>query len=151
MDINELLGIDQTDPAERLAHDLVEQDQSLLTGLVSLRRKTMTQEELAERLGVSLESVKAFERYDADPRLSTVRRYAFALRARIRHTVTKPVTAEDSRLERMVILSFDSDVKHSGHQRVTPRPQDYAAENAVHDSERQKKLMAIAQQVLADA
>lgn len=151
MDINEFLGIDQTDPAERLAHDLVEEDQSLLAQLVTLRRKSMTQEELAHRLGVSPESVRAFERYDADPRLSTIRRYAFALRARIRHTVTKPEIAEESRLARAVMLSFDTDVKHSGNQRATTPAPEYTTDDSISDSEKQRKLFAIARQVLEHA
>ncbi|MCC3292267.1 helix-turn-helix domain-containing protein [Arthrobacter sp. zg-Y1110] len=106
MDVNELLGIDPNDPVEKLAQELVEQDQEMLSGLVSLRQKTMTQDELAERLGVDKSAVVAFERYDADPRLSTVRRYAFALRARIRHTVTKPMSADESRVAQFVQASM---------------------------------------------
>lgn len=88
MDLDELLGIDNSDPVQRLANDLVQEDDRLLSELVELRRKTMTQQEVADRLGISRPAVAAFERYDADPRLSTVRRYALAVRAYVAHTIT---------------------------------------------------------------
>lgn len=88
MDLDEFLGIDNEDPVQRLANDLVKADDRLLEDLVKLRRKTMTQQDVADRLGISRPAVAAFERYDADPRLSTVRRYAMAVRAHVEHTVT---------------------------------------------------------------
>lgn len=88
MDIDDLLGIDNSDPVHRLADELVRADDHLLEELVELRRRTMTQAEVAVRLGISRPAVAAFERYDADPRLSTIRRYALAIRAHIAHSVT---------------------------------------------------------------
>jgi len=88
MDIDEVLEIDPTDPDQRLAEELVHEDDQLLADLVRIRRDTMTQQEVADRLGISRPAVAAFERYDADPRLSTVRRYALAVRAHVEHIVT---------------------------------------------------------------
>lgn len=95
MDLDELLGINDSDPVQQLADELVQEDDRLLSELVELRRKTMTQQEVADRLGISRPAVAAFERYNADPRLSTVRRYALAVRAHVGHTVTP----EDQRRE----------------------------------------------------
>lgn len=93
MELNELLGIDETDPVAMLARDLVREHSALMQALVKLRRENYTQQEIADRLGVSRPAVAAFERYDADPRLSTVRRYALAVRAIVRHSVN-PVAEE---------------------------------------------------------
>lgn len=91
MDLDEFLGIDESDPVARLAEELVNEDDRFLGELIELRRRTMTQQEVADRLGISRPAVAAFERYDADPRLSTVRRYALAIRAHVSHTVTPEV------------------------------------------------------------
>lgn len=56
----------------------------------------MTQLDVAKRLGISRPAVAAFERYDADPRLSTVRRYALAIRAHLAHTLTPESKRSDS-------------------------------------------------------
>jgi transcriptional regulator with XRE-family HTH domain len=74
----------------QLATDLAEEDNNLLNELVYRRRETMTQKKLAEDLGETVEYVEAFERYDSDPSLSEVRRYALAVGMSIRH-VTTPV------------------------------------------------------------
>lgn len=100
MDLDEFLGIDNSDPVQRLANDLVQEDDRLLSELVELRRKTMTQQDVADRLGISRPAVAAFERYDADPKLSTVRRYALAVRAYIAHTVTPEAQRRESFAER---------------------------------------------------
>ncbi|UIP57673.1 hypothetical protein DSM26151_05380 [Agromyces marinus] len=51
------------------------------------KRHRLTQETIAERMGVSQPTVAAFERYDANPTLATVRRYALAVGASIDHVV----------------------------------------------------------------
>lgn len=69
---------------ERLADSLIDGHVSLLSDLVALRRKhDLTQADVAERMGVSQPTVAAFERYDANPKLSTIRRYALAVGASI--------------------------------------------------------------------
>ncbi|MEV8183380.1 helix-turn-helix transcriptional regulator [Specibacter sp. NPDC078692] len=100
MDLDEFLGIDNSDPVQRLANDLVQEDDQLLSELVELRRRTMTQQDVATRLGISRPAVAAFERYDADPKLSTVRRYALAIRAFVAHTVTAEAQGRESFEER---------------------------------------------------
>lgn len=100
MDLDEFLGIDNSDPVQRLANDLVQEDDRLLSELVELRRKTMTQQDVADRLGISRPAVAAFERYDADPKLSTVRRYALAVRAYVAHSVTPEAQRRESFTER---------------------------------------------------
>lgn len=51
----------------------------LLAAIVAVRRSQgLTQEQVAERMGVSQSTVSEFER-SSDPRFSTVQRYAHAL------------------------------------------------------------------------
>lgn len=58
--------------------------------LVQLRRNAgLTQGDLAERMGVSQQAISKFERYDSDPKLSTVRTYANAVGALIEHRVER--------------------------------------------------------------
>jgi DNA-binding XRE family transcriptional regulator len=88
----DLLGIDPTDPTQQLALELVDSDDRLLQGLVALRgAKHLSQAEVGRRMGVTQPAVAAFERADADPKLSTIRRYALAVGAMVHHvTLTKP-------------------------------------------------------------
>src|SRR4051794_10276649 len=73
---------------DALAEDLVAEHRKLLKGLVDQRRShQLTQDQVAERMGVSQPTVAAFERYDANPTLATIRRYALAVGARIEHTI----------------------------------------------------------------
>lgn len=52
--------------------------------LVALRKThNLSQADVAERLGISQPAVAAFERYDSNPTLSTLRRYALAIEARL--------------------------------------------------------------------
>lgn len=74
---------------EGLADSLVDSHDKLMDELIAMRKKhRLTQETVAERMGVSQPSVAAFERYDANPTLSTIRRYALAVGANISHSVT---------------------------------------------------------------
>lgn len=85
--LDELLGFEDT-PEQRRANALVENDMRMLRSLIDLReRQRVSQEEVARRLGVSQPAIAAFERYDNDPKLSTIRRYAHAIGALIDHTV----------------------------------------------------------------
>lgn len=73
---------------EELADFLVESHDELLEKLIKQRKDhSLSQAEVAERMGVSQPTVAAFERYDANPTLSTVRRYALAVGAAIEHRV----------------------------------------------------------------
>jgi transcriptional regulator with XRE-family HTH domain len=84
--LTELLGYNPEDPEIKRARTLVREDRRLLRELV-LRRKSLSlsQGQLAKRLGLSQPTVAAFERYDSDPKLSTIRRYAHALGVVITH------------------------------------------------------------------
>lgn len=60
--------------------------ENLLKDLIAIRKKhNLNQGEVAERMGVTQPAVAQFERYDANPTLDTVRRYAMAVGARL-HT-----------------------------------------------------------------
>lgn len=73
---------------EQLADSLIESDDQLLKSLISMRKKhNLTQDVVAERMGVSQPTVAAFERYDANPTLSSIRRYALAVGANVQHQV----------------------------------------------------------------
>ena len=67
---------------------LAREHRTMRSELVHLRREGgLTQGDVAERMGVSQQAVSKFERYDSDPKLSTVRRYANAVGALIEHRV----------------------------------------------------------------
>ena len=67
---------------ERRADLLVDAKDRLLEDLVSLRREhKLSQQTVAERMGVSQPTVAAFERYDANPTVSSIIRYAMAVNA----------------------------------------------------------------------
>lgn len=95
MRLDELLGIDHSDPTQQLAERLVAADDNLLDELVELRKlKGLTQRDVADRLGVDQSAIARIESGDRDPHLSTLRRYALAIGAEVEHKVTssKPRT-----------------------------------------------------------
>ncbi len=68
----------------RRADSLVQDHSRLLSELVATRKRHgLSQAVVAERVGVSQPTVAGFERYDANPTLSTLRRYALAVGARL--------------------------------------------------------------------
>jgi DNA-binding XRE family transcriptional regulator len=70
------------------ATDLADSHQRLRHELVRARRESgLSQSDVAELLDISQPTVAAFERYDNDPRLSTIRRYALAVGAQLEHRV----------------------------------------------------------------
>lgn len=74
-----------TDLAEALASD----HHALWYELVKARRaQGISQAQVAEFLGISQSAVAQFERYDNDPKLSTLRRYALAVGMKLHTTVT---------------------------------------------------------------
>lgn len=87
MDIFELLGIDADDPDQRRALAQVHGDGALLDDLVRIRKDRMTQQQVADQLGVSQSAVAKIESGDRDPRLSTLGRYASAIGVLVRHEV----------------------------------------------------------------
>lgn len=86
-----------------LADDLVESHDRLLKSLIALRKShRLTQEAVAERMSVSQPTVAAFERYDANPTLSTIRRYALAVGASIEHKVDDRCCKLDDQFDSIV-------------------------------------------------
>lgn len=72
----------------RRADQLVENHREFMKSLIATRTKhRLTQAEVAERMGVSQPTVAAFERYDSNPTLATVRRYALAVEATLEDRV----------------------------------------------------------------
>ena len=70
--------------AKHLARD----HRLMRTRLVEMRREAgMTQKDVAALLGITPQAVSKFERYDADPQLSTLRRYANVVGAVIETSV----------------------------------------------------------------
>ncbi|WP_449283228.1 helix-turn-helix domain-containing protein [Leucobacter sp.] len=88
--LEQLLGIDVTDPKVQLAAALAEQDYLLIRELIAIRsEKRISQDAVGKAMGVTQATVAAFERLDNDPKLSTIRRYAIAVGALIAHSVEK--------------------------------------------------------------
>ena len=66
------------------ARALASAEETLMDQLVALRRAhSLSQKDVAERLGVTQAAVSQFERYDSNPTLATLRRYALAIEARL--------------------------------------------------------------------
>ncbi|MEJ6554009.1 helix-turn-helix transcriptional regulator [Microbacterium esteraromaticum] len=58
--------------------------------LVQLRRDAgLTQQDVADLMGCTQQAVQKLERYDADPKLSTLRRYSNAVGALVSHEVSR--------------------------------------------------------------
>lgn len=78
------------DYSEIVAHaaNQAEADDQLRYELVQARKRAgLTQAQVAELTGVKQPTIAAFERYDNDPRLSTLRRYAVAVGVLIKYDV----------------------------------------------------------------
>lgn len=84
-----LLDDDESETSEeRLAVDLAREGQHLVVTLIETRKRlNISQEQLAQRIGVTQATISAFERIGNDPRMSTIRRYARALGVMVRHHV----------------------------------------------------------------
>lgn len=89
MDIVEMLGVDPSSPEFRRARTLVESDRDLVRDLVLAREDAgLSQSEVGERMGISQSAVARIESGRRDLRMSTLRRYANAVGASVRHLVT---------------------------------------------------------------
>jgi transcriptional regulator with XRE-family HTH domain len=77
------------------ARVLLDSERHLMESLKAIRkRRGITQAEVARRMGVSQPAVAAFEHYDANPRMASIRRYALAIGAEF--TVEVRETDSDS-------------------------------------------------------
>lgn len=86
--LDELLGLDPESGDVLRAELLATGDRALLRDLVQIRRERgLTQADVAKLLGIRQPSVAEFEAHDSNPTLATIRRYAHAVRALIKHKV----------------------------------------------------------------
>ncbi len=73
---------------DRTAH-IVRDQRAMMRQLIQLRKiHDLSQGQVAQRMGVSQPTVAGLERYDSNPTLSTVLRYAVAVEARIETKVS---------------------------------------------------------------
>ena len=83
---------------EKLAEELSANHRHFMTSLVNARNRAgLTQAEVAFRMGVSQASVSQFERYDSNPTLATIRRYALAVGVGLRDDVLYSLGQNDWR------------------------------------------------------
>jgi transcriptional regulator with XRE-family HTH domain len=70
------------------AEQLVESHALFMRELVTLRKeRNLSLELVGTRMGISPSAVALFEDHDSNPTLSSIRRYALAVGAKIEHTV----------------------------------------------------------------
>ena len=94
-EFDSLLGIDAADERDVLAGELVRADFAWVDQLVARRRQLgLTQAEVARAMGRSQSVVSDIETMSTDPRLSTLRRYALAIGAAVRHRVYSHVALQ---------------------------------------------------------
>ena len=87
------MSVDEMRELELWAEALIDDHDHMREALIELRRRhKLTQAQVGERMGVSQPVVAAFERYDANPTLATVRRYALAVGAMIDTRVLSAAT-----------------------------------------------------------
>ncbi|WP_434181435.1 helix-turn-helix transcriptional regulator (plasmid) [Clavibacter michiganensis] len=78
--------------AKARAKLLAREDRLLKAELVRMRQEAgLTQAMVGELMGTSQQAVNKIERYDSDPKLSTLRRYANAVGVLVEHRATKDV------------------------------------------------------------
>lgn len=71
------------------ARSLQAAQREMMESLVDLREQHgLSQADIAGRMGVSQSAVAQFERYDSNPTLASIRRYALAVEARLDLKVT---------------------------------------------------------------
>lgn len=91
--VSQFVGIDTANAEQRLASSLVDETQDMMHDLLQRRHAgNMTQKNVADIIGVSRTAITHFERYDADPKMSTIVRYALAIGARIEIKVSDGIS-----------------------------------------------------------
>ncbi|WP_053089972.1 helix-turn-helix domain-containing protein [Kocuria sp. HSID16901] len=117
--LDQALGIDPSDPAVRRAEVLYNEDADMLEQLVQIRKdKGLTQQQVADAMGVTQPTVAAFEGYDHDPKLSTIQRYANAVEALIEHAVHDDADGQYSRGWKRQGSFAIPDMEKTGERRV---------------------------------
>lgn len=111
---------------ERAKH-LSQDHRQLMAELVKARVEVgMSQSDIAEIMGVTQQRVSQLEKYDADPKLSTVRRYANAVGAATRTIVIRTAKAlpdySADREETRPFLSMSAPQKRDLHPREWSNP-----------------------------
>lgn len=80
---------EQRDAILARARSLQSAQRSMMEDLIDMREKHgLSQQELAQRMGVSQSAVAQFERYDSNPTLTSIQRYALAVEANLDLKVT---------------------------------------------------------------
>ncbi len=73
------------EPGFRCEYEDTDGRQRLVDDLISLRkRRSLSQTEVARRMGIGQSSLSGFEKESSDPKLSTLQRYARAIGSRLR-------------------------------------------------------------------
>jgi transcriptional regulator with XRE-family HTH domain len=71
---------------------LAREDRQMKSDLIRLRQDAgLTQKQVAKLMGITQQAINKLERYDSDPKLSTLRRYANAVGALVAHEVVPDV------------------------------------------------------------
>lgn len=88
MNVDELLGIDRSDPRTQRAKLLHDEISDMIDGLARVRRENrLSQAQVAAEMGVDPSFVSRIESGRQDLHLSTLRRYAWSVGATLRVTV----------------------------------------------------------------
>lgn len=70
------------------AKSMATEDRALKSTLIAARRDIgFTQADIAVMMGVDVEEIYEFERYDSDPTMSFVRRYANMVEVTVAHSI----------------------------------------------------------------
>lgn len=88
MNIDELFEFDEQDPRDRMAEYILSNDDKLISDLVAMRKsQSLTQQDVADRMGINKSGVSRIESGGRDLLFSTLRRYLMAIDAVTTHTV----------------------------------------------------------------
>lgn len=92
--------IEEQNRIDERAERLVDSHAALMQELIALRKKhNLSQTLIGTRMGISQPAVAIFEGHESNPTLSSIRRYALAVGARIEHIVRDDLE---------IIATFDS-------------------------------------------
>lgn len=108
-----------TSQSRRRAKYLAAQDRKLLEKLVETRRTSgLSQEDVAELLGVSQQAVSKFEGMDSSPSLARVRHYAHAVGALVAHVVAEDSGQLEAHGDAWIQISFAKNGRHLSNSRT---------------------------------